>query len=109
MGKSIMDGLYVFFIHLEHHLVFRNCSFLTLNGYSIYGLCITLGTNEFLGGYSYYEFIIPFSLSNRMGMWRTLCLQSNIEEVLSISFLFTISCSWFCSSSFFLSSFSFIE
>merc|ERR1711869_139664 len=36
------------------NLVFRNCSFLTLNGYSIYGLCITLGTNEFLGGYSYY-------------------------------------------------------
>merc|ERR1712146_48887 len=26
-----------------------------------------------------------------LGMWRTLCLQSNIEEVLSISFLFTIS------------------
>merc|ERR1711998_800060 len=29
-------------------------SFVFLDGYSIYGLCITLGTNEFLGSYSYY-------------------------------------------------------
>merc|ERR1712187_542826 len=32
--------------------------FLFLNGYSIYGLCLTFWTNEFLGSYSNYKFII---------------------------------------------------
>merc|ERR1712137_535321 len=36
-------------------------------------------------------FIISFSMFNRMGLWRTLCLQSNIEEVLSVSFCIPIS------------------
>merc|ERR1712044_135862 len=52
-----------------------------LNGYSIYGLCLTFWTNEFLGSYSNYKFIISFSIFNRMGFWRILCSQSNIEEV----------------------------
>merc|ERR1712078_252869 len=68
------------------YLVFRNFSSLLLNGYSIYGLCLTLGTNEFLGSYSNYKFIITFSMFSRMDLWRILCLQSNIEEVLSLSF-----------------------
>ena len=52
------------------------------------------------------EFIISFSIFNRMGFWRTLCLQSNIEEVLSFSFSIPISYLWFYNSSSFLSSFS---
>merc|ERR1712178_142897 len=68
------------------YLVFWNSSFLLLNGYSIYWLCLTFWTNEFLGSYSNYKFIISFSIFNRMGLWRTLCLQSFIEEVLSLSF-----------------------
>merc|ERR1711904_702182 len=47
-------------------LVFRNSSSLSLNGYSIYGLCITFWTNEFLGSYSNYKFIISFSMFSRM-------------------------------------------
>merc|ERR1711918_162570 len=66
--------------------VFRNSSSLFLNGYSIYGLCITFWTNEFLGSYSNYKFIISFSMFSRMGFWGILCSQSNIEEVLSLSF-----------------------
>merc|ERR1712178_124411 len=81
--------------------------FLFLNGYSIFGLCLTFWTNEFLGSYSNYKFIISFSMFNRMGLWRILCSQSNIEEVLSLSFSITISSLWFCSSSSFLSTFSF--
>merc|ERR1712026_616995 len=105
-----MDGVYVIFILVEHHLpfffyfyileelcfmvhtfqskylVFRNCYFPLLNGYSIYGLCLTFWTNEFLGSYSNYKFIISFSIFNRMGFWRTLCSQSNIEEVFYLSF-----------------------
>ena len=88
-------------------LVFRNSSFLLLNGYSIYWLCLTFWTNEFLGSYSNYKFIISFSIFNRMGLWRTLCLQSIIEEVLSLSFSIPISSLWFYNSSSFLSSFSF--
>merc|ERR1712063_120410 len=80
--------------------------FLVLNGYSIYGLCLTFWTNEFLGSYSNYKFIISFSIFNRMGFWRTLCSQSNIEEVFYLSFSTPISSLWFCSSSPFLSSFS---
>merc|ERR1711879_706089 len=129
LEKSIMDGVYVIFILVEHHLsfffyfyileelwfillfckylVFRNSSSLFLNGYSIYWLCLTFWTNEFLGSYSNYKFIISFSIFSRMGLWRILCSQSNIEEVLSVSFSTPISSLWFCSSSSFLSSFSF--
>merc|ERR1712014_311817 len=73
------------------YLVFRNCASLFLNGYSIYGLCITFWTNEFLGSYSNYKFIISFSMFSRMGLWGILCSQSNIEEVLSLSFSTPIS------------------
>merc|ERR1712084_133940 len=69
------------------YLVFRNCSPPLLNGYSIYGLCLTFWTNEFLGSYSNYKFIISFSIFNRMGFWRILCSQSNIKEVLRFSLL----------------------
>merc|ERR1711924_102085 len=72
------------------YLVFRNSSSLLLNGYSIYGLCLTFWTNEFLGSYSNYKFIISFSIF-RMGLWRILCLLSNIEEFLSLSFYLPIS------------------
>merc|ERR1711979_184959 len=68
------------------YLVFRNSSSLLLNGYSIYGLCLTFWTNEFLGSYSNYKFIISFSIFSRMDLWRILCSLSNIEEVLSLSF-----------------------
>merc|ERR1712054_340694 len=81
------------------YLVFRNCSFALLNGYSIYGLCFTFWTNEFLGSYSNYKFILSFSMFSRMGLWRILCLQSNIEEVLSFSFSTSFSSLWFCNSS----------
>merc|ERR1712024_278529 len=110
LEKSITDGVYVICILVEHHLsfffyfyifdsyvlcfillfskylVFWNSSSLLLNGYCIYGLCLTFWTNEFLGSNSNYKFIISFSIFNRMGLWRTLCLQSNIEEVLLFSF-----------------------
>merc|ERR1712190_611839 len=89
------------------YLVFWNCSSLLLNRYSIYGLCLTFWTNEFLGSYSNYKFIISFSIFNRMDLWRILSSQSNIEEVLSLSFSTPISSLWFYSSSSFLSSFSF--
>merc|ERR1712170_289148 len=49
------------------YLVFRNSSFPLLNGYSIYWLCLTFWTNEFLGSYSNYKFIISFSIFSRMG------------------------------------------
>merc|ERR1712022_62636 len=80
---------------------------LLLFSYSIYRLCLTFWTNEFLGSYSNYKFIFSFSMFNRMGLWGILCSQSNIEEVLSLSFSTPISPLWFYSSSFFLSSFYF--
>merc|ERR1711920_714405 len=100
-------GYVLWFILLQSkYMVFRNSSFLLLNGYSIHGLCLTFWTNEFLGSYSNYKFIISFSIFNRMGLWRTLCLQSIIEEVLQFSFSIPISSLWFYNSSSFLSSFS---
>merc|ERR1712085_182662 len=130
MGKSSMDGVYVIFILVEHHLSFffyfyileelcfmvhtfiiqilgfQELFFSLLNGYSIYGLCLTFWTNEFLGSYSNYKSIISFSIFNRMRFWRILCSQSNIEEVFYLSFSSPISSLWFCNSSSFLSSFS---
>merc|ERR1711976_1042282 len=87
-------------------LGFQNCSSPLLNGYSIYGLCLTFWTNEFLGSYSNYKFIISFSILIRMDLWRILCSQSIIEEVLQFSFSTPISSLWFSFSSSFLSSFS---
>merc|ERR1711976_314790 len=103
MGKSYVLWFILLFCK---YLVFRNSSFLLVNGYSTYWLCLTFWTNEFLGSYSNYKFIISFSIFNRMGLWRTLCLQSFIEEVLSLSFSTPISSLWFWNSSSFLSSFS---
>merc|ERR1712186_6814 len=80
---------------------------LLLYGYSIYGLCLTFWTNEFLGSNSNYKFIISFSIFSRMDLWRILCSQSNIEEVLSLSFSTPISSHGLSLSSSFLSSFSF--
>merc|ERR1712187_928004 len=88
------------------YLVFRNSSFLLFNGYSIYWLCLTFRTDEFLGSYSNYKFIISFSIFSRVGLLRILCLQSNIEEVLCLPFSIPISSFWFSFSSSFLSSFS---
>merc|ERR1712113_1191039 len=57
--------------------------------------CFTFWTNEFLGSYSNYKFIISFSIFSRMDLWRILCSQSNIEEVLSLSFSTPFSNQWF--------------
>merc|ERR1712187_784344 len=103
LGRAMFYGSYFLFCK---YLVFRNSSFPLLNGYSIYWLCLTFWTNEFLGSYSNYKFIISFSIFSRVGLWRILCSQSNIEEVLSLSFSTPISSLWFSSSSSFLSSFS---
>merc|ERR1711972_179977 len=72
-------------------LVFRNSSSPLHNGYSIYGLCLTFWTNEFLGSYSNYKFIISFSILIRRYLWRILCSQSIHEEVLQFSFSTPIS------------------
>merc|ERR1712153_218529 len=45
LGRAIFYGSYFY------------SSSLLLNGYSIYGLCLTFWTNEFLGSYSNYKFI----------------------------------------------------
>merc|ERR1712048_551154 len=105
MAIAFMGYVLRFILLFIFYLVFRNSSSLLLNGYSIYGLCLTFWTNEFLGSYSNYKFIISFSIFSRMDLWRILCSQSNIEEVLSLSFSTPISSLWFSSSSSFLSSF----
>merc|ERR1712026_639736 len=102
LGRAMFYGSYFYFVNTW----FSGSSFPPLNGYSIYGLCLTFWTNEFLGSYSNYKFIISFSIFSRMDLWRILCSQSNIEEVLLFSFSTSISPLWFCSSSSFLSSFS---
>merc|ERR1711915_1080377 len=80
--------------------------FLHLGRALVYGLCLTFWTNEFLGSYSNYKFIISFSILIRRYLWRILCSQSIHEEVLQFSFSTPISSLWFCNSSSFLSSFS---
>merc|ERR1712157_557743 len=104
-----MGASFVFlflFLHQARAISYGSYFFI-LNGYSIFRLCLTFWTNEFLGSYCNYKFIISFSMFNRMDLWRILCSQSNIEEVFSISFCITFYSSWFFNSSYFLSSFSF--
>merc|ERR1712060_838169 len=99
LEKSIMDGVYVIFILVEHHL----SSFFYF--YILEELCFMVHTFiiQILG---FLEFFFSFSIFSRMDLWRILCSQSNIEEVLSLSFSTPISSLWFSSSSSFLSSFS---
>ena len=54
-----------------------------------------------MGSYSNYKLIISHSIFNRMALWRTICLQSNIEEVLCHSFSMSISSLWFSYLSYF--------
>ena len=61
LEKSIMDGVYVIFILVEHHLSFI-----------------------------FYFYIFEIRI-----LWRTLCLQSNFEEVLCVSFSIPIFPLWF--------------
>merc|ERR1712206_58741 len=84
MGKSYV--LWIIFLQSKY-LVFRNSYFILVNGYSIYGLCFTFWTNEFLGSYCNYKFIISFSIFSRMDLWRILCSQSNIEELFYLHFI----------------------
>merc|ERR1711869_112449 len=102
LGRALFYGSYFY----NPNTWFSGILSLFLNGYSIYGLCITFWTNEFLGSYSNYKFIISFYILIRMDLWRILCSQSIIEEVLQFSFSTPISSLWFCNSSSFLSSFS---
>ena len=50
--------------------------------------------------YSKYIFIISISIVNRMALWRKLYLQSNIKEVLCLSFSISISALCFASLSY---------
>merc|ERR1739848_889312 len=71
------------------------------------GYVLPFGQMSFWGATVITNLFSPFSMFSRMGLWRILCLQSNIEEVLSFSFSTSFSSLWFCNSSSFLSSFSF--
>merc|ERR1712187_501735 len=92
------------FLHLGRAMFYASYFYNTNTWFS--GIILLFWTDEFLGSYSNYKFIISFSIFSRMDFWRILCSQSNIEEVLSLSFSYPISSLWFCNSSSFLSSFS---
>merc|ERR1711920_105702 len=100
LEKSIMDGVYVIFILVEHHLSFFFYLYILEELYFMVHTFII----QILG---FLEFFFSSSMFNRMDLWRILCSQSNIEEVLSLSFCTPISSLWFWNSSSFLSSFSF--
>ena len=100
INLEISSQFYIFFTLISFSLsslflTFWNYNFILFNGNSIYGLCFTFWTNEFLGSYSYYKFIITISIINRIHLWRTLYLQSNIEEIFYLSFRIPISSLWF--------------
>merc|ERR1712141_968437 len=78
--------LRIILLYLKY-LVFRNSSFVILNGYSLYWLCLTFWTNEFLGSHSNYKFTISFSLFSRMGLWRILCLRPTLKRFFIFHFI----------------------
>ena len=100
----IINVRYILMSHISFGQMYSS---LLLNDYCIFRLCLTFWTNEFLGCYSNYKFIISFSIFNRINLWRTLYLQSYFEEVFSFSFSIPISSLWFYNPSSFLSSFPF--
>ena len=72
-----------------------------LMGTAFMGYVLPLGQMTFMRSYSNYKFIISISIFNRMALWRTLYLQSNIKEVLCLSFSISISSLCFSSFSYF--------
>jgi len=60
----IFRGLFLWFVYCTKRtsLVYWRCNFFTNDGYCIYGLCITLGTNEFLGCHCNYKSFFQQSL-----------------------------------------------
>merc|ERR1712039_118624 len=84
LEKSSMDGVYVIFILVEHHL----CFFFYF--YILEELCFMVHTFiiQILG---FQELFSSSSIFNRMGFWRILCSQSNIKEVLHFSLYSSIS------------------
>merc|ERR1712007_92219 len=56
----------------------------------VFLLVFIFGSEIYLGSYSNYKFIISFSIFNRMGLWRTLCLQSYSLDSSSILFCWNI-------------------
>merc|ERR1712194_742030 len=102
MGKSSMDGVYVIFILVEHHLSFffyfyileELCFMVHTFIIQILGFQIIL--LFFLMAITFMGYVLPFG---QMSFWRILCSQSNIEEVFYLSFSSPISSLWFCNSS----------
>merc|ERR1712134_91807 len=80
--SDLNSAYFSLFFLVEHHLSFF------FYFYILEELCFMVHTFiiQILG---FQEFFFS-SMYNRMGLWRILCLQSNIEEVLSLSFCFTI-------------------
>merc|ERR1712072_938404 len=52
------------------------------------GLCLTFWTNEFLGSYSNYKFIISFSIFSRMDLWRILFHCPTLKRFFLFHFIF---------------------
>ena len=81
-----MDGVYIIFILVEHHLSF-------FSFYYIFQVFPNKNAGFIILLTSIFTFTVSFYwwFNCQMGLWRTLCLQSNIEEVLSLSFSIPIS------------------
>ena len=113
-GIASASGTFLYRQPLERSGAVINLSFSYPLLKSFYFIIYNFSIGIFLKSYDYLSFqsftnalfFISFSIFHRMGFWRTLCLQSNIEEVLSFSFHIPISSLWFQNSSSFLSSFS---
>merc|ERR1712100_763988 len=95
------------FLQLEH-LVHWDPNTISFNYNSFSGLCFTLWANEFLGGNSNHQSIIPIPRSDRMVMRRLFRTQSNNKKIFCLSFCAVICSSWVYSATSFLPSFSFL-
>merc|ERR1711870_78613 len=69
IGRGMFYGSYFY----NPNTWFSGIVLIIINGYCIYGLCLTFWTNVFLGCYSNYKFIITFSMYNRIDFWWILC------------------------------------
>ena len=93
--------LFLLFRVAQGHMTSGRCHFRPAHRNGIYGLRSTMGANEFLGGYSYYQSIFSHPLLRQRGCELTLgryfCWYVHFNEILQsplhIAFRYSCPCS----------------
>ena len=84
---------WVLFICIQCNMDRNSCVY-NINGYSLHGLCTSLGTNELLGSNRHYKPIIQCPRAGVLAGWWLLHIRPHCIQVLYHTFHSTRICNW---------------